>query len=66
MLVLSRLKDEWIDIGGGVDAGGLSIVVTEIRGNKVRIGIACPKDISVNRREVQEKGDEQILKGGAV
>lgn len=54
MLVLSRKKDEWVDIGGGIHAGGVSFVIVEIRGDKVRIGIAAPKDIKVDRREITE------------
>jgi carbon storage regulator len=47
MLVLSRKRDEWIDIGPEV-----SICVVEIRGDKVRLGINAPKDLSVHRREI--------------
>ena len=54
MLVLSRKKDQWIDIGGGFAAGGVSFVIVEIRGDKVRVGIDAPKDIKVDRREVTE------------
>lgn len=49
MLVLSRHKNEIIDIGPNV-----SITVVEIRGDKVRIGIDAPKDVVVHRREVTE------------
>lgn len=59
MLVVRRRQGEWIDIAGGVDAGGLSILVTEVKGDKVRIGIAAPRDISVNRREVQKRVDSE-------
>jgi carbon storage regulator CsrA len=59
MLVLSRHKDEWIDIAGGTAAGGLSIVITEIRGDKVRIGFEGPRDITIHRREVQQAIDLQ-------
>ena len=47
MLVLAREIDEWIDIGNDI-----SVCVVDIRGNKVRIGIEAPKDVSVHRREV--------------
>ena len=47
MLVLSRKKDEKIVIGDNI-----SIMVVEIRGDKVRLGIEAPRDISVHRREV--------------
>lgn len=63
-LVLTRKKNEWIDINGGVENGGLGIVITEIRGNKVRIGFLAPKTTTIHRREIQNTVDEQ--KGGAV
>lgn len=47
MLVLSRKKNESIIINNDI-----SIVVVEIRGDKVRLGIEAPKDIPVHRREV--------------
>lgn len=53
MLCLTRKKDEWIDIGGGVDVGGVSVVVIEIRGDKVRIGVDASRDIEVHRREIR-------------
>ena len=49
MLVLSRHKNEVIDIGNNV-----TITVIDIRGDKVRIGIEAPKDVAVHRREVTE------------
>ena len=47
MLVLSRKKDERIMIGEDV-----TLMVIEIRGDKVRLGIDAPKDVSVHREEV--------------
>lgn len=55
MLVLSRKKDEWIDINGGFAVGGASFVIVEIRGDKVRIGINAPRDVRIDRREVTEE-----------
>jgi len=49
MLVLSRKKDEKIIIGDNI-----TIMVIEIRGDKVRLGIEAPKDITVHRQEVYE------------
>jgi carbon storage regulator len=49
VLVLSRKKNETIVINDNV-----SIVVIEIRGDKVRLGIEAPKEIPVHRGEVQE------------
>ena len=53
MLCLTRKKDEWIDINGGFDAGGVSLVVMEIRGDKVRLGVNASKTVEVHRREVR-------------
>jgi len=47
MLVLSRQKDESIIIGDDVE-----VTIVDVRGNKVRLGITAPKNISVHRREV--------------
>ncbi len=47
MLVLSRCKDESIMIGENVE-----VIIIDVRGNKVRLGITAPKDVSVNRKEV--------------
>jgi len=47
MLVLSRKKDESIVINNDI-----TIVVVEIRGDKVRLGVEAPKEVPVHRREV--------------
>jgi carbon storage regulator len=49
MLVLSRQKDESIVIGDDVE-----VTIVDVRGNKVRLGITAPKNISVHRREVYD------------
>lgn len=49
MLVLSRKKDESIVINENI-----TIVVVEIRGDKVRLGVEAPKEVPVHRREVFE------------
>ncbi len=49
MLVLSRKKDEKIIIGDKI-----TIMVIEIRGDKVRLGIDAPKEVSVHRQEVYD------------
>ena len=48
MLVLSRHRNEAILIGGRL----IKIIVVDIRGDKVRLGIEAPDDISVHREEV--------------
>jgi carbon storage regulator len=47
MLVLSRHRDEKINIGDDVE-----IIVVEIRGDKVRLGINAPSTVPVHRHEV--------------
>ena len=49
MLVLSRKKDEKIVIGDSI-----TLMVIEIRGDKVRLGVEAPKEVPVHRREVYE------------
>ncbi len=60
MLVLSRKKNESIIINDDI-----TIVVVEIRGDKVRLGVEAPKEVPVHRNEVyeairrnQQKSDE--------
>ena len=57
MLVLSRKKNESIVINNDI-----TIVVVEIRGDKVRLGVEAPKEVPVHRREVYEA----IQRGGLV
>jgi len=47
MLILSRKKDESIVIDNNI-----KIIVVEIRGDRVRLGIDAPTDIPVHRQEV--------------
>ena len=49
MLVLSRKKNESIVINDDI-----TIVVVEIRGDKVRLGVEAPKEVPVHRREVYD------------
>jgi len=57
MLVLSRKKNESIVINNTI-----TIVVVEIRGDKVRLGIEAPKEVPVHRKEVSDaiKRQEQF------
>ena len=47
MLVMSRKKNESIVINDNI-----TIVVVEIRGDKVRLGVEAPKEVPVHRKEV--------------
>jgi len=49
MLVLDRKKNESIIIGDNI-----VITVVDIRGDKVRMGIQAPKNVTVHRQEVYE------------
>jgi len=49
MLVLSRQRGETIMIGDDIE-----VTVIDVRGDKVRLGIDAPKEISVHRKEVYE------------
>jgi carbon storage regulator len=60
ILVLSRKRDERIIIGDNI-----SIMVIEIRGDKVRLGIDAPKDIPVHREEVAKAIKREKSQGDA-
>ncbi|MDR2439592.1 MAG: carbon storage regulator CsrA [Planctomycetaceae bacterium] len=49
MLVLSRKIDESVVINDNI-----TVVVVEIHGDKVRLGIEAPKDIIIHRKEVYD------------
>ena len=49
MLVLSRYRDESIYIGDDI-----VITVVDIRGDRVRIGVQAPPDVTVHRQEVYD------------
>ena len=49
MLVLSRKRNESIVIDNNI-----KIVVVEIRGNKVRLGVEAPREVPIHRREVYD------------
>src|SRR5579859_1741083 len=49
MLVLARQKDQSIVIGDDV-----VVTVVDIRGDKVRLGINAPREVSVHRKEIYD------------
>lgn len=49
MLVLSRKKDEKIIISDNI-----AIMIVDIQGDKVRLGIEAPREVSVHREEVYQ------------
>lgn len=47
MLVLTRRLNQSIKIGDDIE-----IMIIEVRGDQVRLGVTAPRDISVHRKEV--------------
>jgi len=54
MLVLTRKVHQSIIIGDEIE-----VVVLEVRGEQVRIGIRAPKNVSVHRKEIYEQIQEE-------
>jgi carbon storage regulator len=54
MLVLTRKLGQSIVIGDEVE-----VVVLEVRGEQVRIGIRAPKHVSVHRKEIYDQIHEE-------
>ena len=55
MLVLSRQRYQTIIIGDSI-----RITIVEVRGDKVRIGIDAPKDVTVHRQEIYDAIKREI------
>lgn len=52
MLVVSRHEGESIDITDTVTGARLTVKVTTIKGNRVRVGIDAPQRFAVRRSEI--------------
>ena len=50
MLILTRKVGETIRIGEDV-----SVTVLGVKGNQVRVGVAAPRSVAVNREEIHER-----------
>ena len=50
MLILSRKRGERIVIGPNIE-----LAVVDIRGNKVRLAVDAPRDVSIHRQEVYQR-----------
>jgi carbon storage regulator len=50
MLVLTRKIHQSIVIGDAIE-----VVVLEVRGEQVRLGIRAPKDVAVHRKEIYDQ-----------
>jgi len=55
MLVLTRRRDEAIVIRNRFGTE-IRLLVVDVRGNKVRLGIEAPPEISIAREEVRKHG----------
>ncbi len=61
MLVLSRKLNESIIINDNI-----IVTIIEVRGDKVRLGIEAPRDISVHRQEIYEAIMNQANRNAAL
>ena len=58
MLVLNRKKDESVKIGDDI-----TIMVLNVQGGNVRLGIEAPKEVPVHRKEVYDAIYQQEHEG---
>lgn len=47
MLVLTRKPDQSIMIGANIE-----VMILEVRGEQVRVGIRAPREVAIHRKEV--------------
>ena len=59
MLVLSRKKNEAIVIDDKI-----TVVIVDIRGENVRVGVEAPKEVPVHRQEVFDRINAQAQAKG--
>jgi carbon storage regulator len=59
MLVMLRRKGDVILIGGDIE-----IVIAQISGSKVKVGIRAPREIPVVAREVKLVGEQNLAAAG--
>ncbi|MDI6785649.1 MAG: carbon storage regulator CsrA [bacterium] len=57
MLVLARKRDQSIMIGDDVE-----IVIVDIYGDQVKLGVNAPRHIAVHRREVYEEVQKENIR----
>ncbi len=57
MLVLSRRINQSIKIGDDIE-----IMIIEVRGDQVRVGVSAPRDIAVHRKEVYIQIQQENVK----
>mgnify|MGYP001544621714 FL=1 len=57
MLVLARRLNESIMIGDTIE-----VVVIDIKGDQVKLGIRAPKQVAVHRKEIYEEIQQENIK----
>ncbi|MDW8107756.1 MAG: carbon storage regulator CsrA [Armatimonadota bacterium] len=57
MLVLTRKVNQSIMIGDEIE-----VIVLEVRGEQVRLGIKAPRHVAVHRREIYEAIQQENLR----
>lgn len=50
MLILTRKPSETLVI-----AGNIRVTIVGVKGNQVRIGVDAPKDVTVDREEIDQR-----------
>lgn len=61
MLVLTRKVNQSIIVGDDVE-----VIVLEVRGEQVRLGIRAPKSVAVHRKEIYEQIQEENREASGV
>ena len=61
MLVLTRKVGEKIQIGDHI-----TILIMEVKGKQVRLGIEAPPDVKVHREEIYQRIQEENIKASNV
>jgi carbon storage regulator len=61
MLVLTRKLGQSIMIGDEIE-----VVVLEVRGEQVRLGISAPRDVTVHRKEIYSQIHEENVEATKV
>ena len=61
MLVLTRKSGEKIQIGDDI-----SILIMEIKGKQVKLGIDAPSDVKVHREEIYHRIKEENIKASNI
>ncbi len=65
MLVLTRETDQSITLGDPAgETAAIEIVVVEIRGGEVRLGVKAPKEVAVHRKEIWLEIQQDGERGG--